>query len=161
MTTPKFMPRAIRLDGSDTETFPLAAAEDEWAVSGAFIFADAPRDQIVGKWCQAFKNGFLCTDSFGWSTFVVVASIDAVEFEQTVSRLAHYLVEQFGAPDLGAALPVAREEAMFAASICDQPPGTLISVERELGEDGVREKFRTIHDSRGDMHAHVWAVEED
>ena len=161
-TTPRYLPRTIRLDTSDLHAFPAAAEEGEWAVSGAFAFADADPEEIVGAWAQAFRNGLLGTESFGWSTFVAVAPIDALEAEQVVTRLARHFVEVYGAPSLAQALPVAREEVAFAASLCDgHPAGTLITVERSMDDSGVREHFRTVKDSRGEMHAAIWEIAPD
>ena len=41
--------RTIRLDPSDTFVFDRAADPGEWAVSGAFMFADANPDTLDGK----------------------------------------------------------------------------------------------------------------
>ena len=40
--------RTIRLDPSDTFIFPNAAEPGEWAVSGAFVFADTDLDALQG-----------------------------------------------------------------------------------------------------------------
>ncbi|MGD9830923.1 MAG: DUF6505 family protein, partial [Hyphomicrobiaceae bacterium] len=65
--------RTIRFDRSDERVYEVAAAESEWAVSGAFAFAGVEREALVGKVRQAFANGFLGLPSFGRSTFAVVA----------------------------------------------------------------------------------------
>ena len=51
--------RTIRLDPSDTFVFERAAEPGEWAVSGAFMFADADPDALEGKARAAFRSGFL------------------------------------------------------------------------------------------------------
>ena len=159
---PTHMPRTIRLDGSDDATFPKAAGDGEWAVSGAFTFADAPEDELIGKWLQAFRNGFLSTESFGWSSFVTVAPVSDLEYEQIVTRLSHHFVEHYGAPDLAHALPVARKEAEFAGSLCvDFPANTLITVERAMTTEGLKESFRRVKDGRENMHAHIWTLEAE
>jgi len=159
---PSHMPRTIRLDASDDATFPKAASQGEWAVSGAFTFSDAPEEEITGKWLQAFRNGFLGTTSFGWSSFVSVAPVSGLQYEQIVSRLSHHFVEHYGAPDLAHALPVARKEAEFAASLCAGfAMNTLITVERTMTPEGVKESFRRVKDGRENMHAHIWTLEAE
>ena len=64
--------RTIRLDPSDTFVFERAADPGEWAVSGAFMFADADPETLDGKPRAAFRSGFLGVPSFGWSTLVQI-----------------------------------------------------------------------------------------
>jgi hypothetical protein len=155
-------PRTIRFDASDERVFERAAGPDEWAVSGAFAFADADPAAITGKARQAFANGFLGTASFGWSTFVAVAEIAPDEFERVVGTLAAHFVERYGAPSLAAALPVARAEAEFAASLCEgHKVNTLLAVERAFGPDGIRERFRVIEPRGEPQHARIWELADD
>ncbi len=155
------LPRVIRLDQSDTRIFERAAEPGEWAVPGAFAFADADPATLTGKRRQAFANGFLGTTSFGRATLVEVAEIDEAGHADVVQRLALHFITDFGAPDLEAALPAAREEVAFAVSICEHKLHTLLAVERELGDDGVVERFRVITPSRATQHAKIWDVVED
>jgi hypothetical protein len=145
------LPRTIRLDASDTVVFERAAEPGEWAVAGGFAFIDAAPEQLSGKRRQAFANGFLGTDSFGWSTFVVVATADAAAIEAVVERLAKLFVEAHGAPSLEAALPVARQEVDFMADLCRaHPVNTLLAIERVSDADGgIRERFRVIDRGNG------------
>lgn len=147
------LPRTIRLDASDTAVFERAAEPGEWAVAGGFAFIDASAEQLSGKRRQAFANGFLGTESFGWSTFVVVASADDAAVEAVVGRLATLFVEAHGAPSLEAALPVARQEVDFMVDLCrDHPVNTLLAIERVSDADGgIRERFRVIDRRNGDL----------
>lgn len=154
-------PKTIRMDGSDMKVYDRAAAPGEWAVSGAFAFADVPADALTGKTRQAFANGFLGTGSFGRSTFVCVAEIGAAEFDAVVAAIADHFVERYGAPTLAAAVPRAREEADFAAGLCDHPVNTLLSVERDLSDDGIVERFRTVRPPADARHAPIWRIVED
>ena len=154
-------PRTIRLDASDQHVFEPAAEPGEWAVSGAFAFADADPAGLPAKARQAFRNGFLGTSSFGWSTLVTVADIDEAAYEAVVAALAGHFVERYGAPSLAAALPVARDEAAFAAGLCEHPVNTLIAVEREVGETGIVERFHTIKQQGEPQHARIWTIVED
>lgn len=152
-------PRTIRLDASDAHVFERAAEPGEWAVTGTFVFAGDTPDQLSGKRRQAFRNGFLGTSSFGWSTLATVAPIGDDDYTATIARLANHLLENYGAPDRDAALAAAREEAGFAASLCDHPVNTVITIERDFTEEGIVENFRTI-ETGGDAPAQAWAVKD-
>jgi hypothetical protein len=154
-------PRTIRLDASDEQVFEHAAAPEEWAVSGAFAFADLPPEALCGKAAQAFASGFLGTRSFGWSTLVVVAEIGPDEFAGVVEALARHFVECYGAPSLEAARPAARAEAEFASGLCEHRVNTLLAVEREQSPDGIVERFRAIEPGRGRAHAKIWELIPD
>lgn len=154
-------PRTIRFDASDEHTFERAAADGEWAVSGAFAFADADPETLTGKTRQAFANGFLGTASFGWLTFVAVAEITGDELDQVTERLARHFLEHYGAPSIAAARPAARAEIEFAASLCEHKINTLLTVERSLGPDGVVERFRTVTPRERAAHARIWTLVDD
>ena len=131
-------PRAIRLDTSDPHVYEVAAEPGEWAVPAAFAFANTDQETLTGKARQAFSHGFLGTTGFGWTTLVEVAEIDRE-----------------------AALPAAREEAAFAAGLCDQKVHALLAVEREFGENGVVERFKVIRPPKDGRLARSWTVVED
>ncbi len=154
-------PKTIRFDASDAKVFDHAAAPDEWAVSGAFAFSNADPETLSGKARQAFANGFLGTGSFGRSTFVSVAEIDETEYQAVIDALADHFVAQYGAPDRAAARPAAEAEAAFAASLCDKPANTLLSVSREFGEDGIVERFHAIERRPEPVHTKIWEIVED
>jgi hypothetical protein len=158
---PLRFPRTIRLDGTDTRIFERAAEPGEWAVTGAFAFADKDPSDITGKQRQAFRNGFLGLDSFGWSTLVTIASIDDAQYEDVINRLAGHFVSHFGAPDVATALPVAREEAAFAASLCDHPVNTVLAVDRDHGDDGIIERFRVVEQNMKLEDIRIWEIVED
>jgi hypothetical protein len=153
--------RTIRLDASDEQVFERAAADGEWAVPGAFAFAHTPPEELRGKTGQAFAHGFLGTATFGWSTLVAVATITRPEVEVVVEALARHFVECYGAPSLEAAREAARGEAEFASSLCEHPINTLITVERDLGTEGIVERFRTIEPITRDQHARIWTIVPD
>ena len=140
--------RTIRLDPSDTFVFERAAEPGEWAVSGAFMFADADPEALEGKFRAAFRGGFLGVASLGWSTLVQIVEASETDRDALVQTLATQLQERLGAPDLATARAAAEEEVAFAASLCDHPRDTLIAVRRTFEDGGIREAFRTLH-SRG------------
>lgn len=153
-------PKTIQFDASDGNVFERAAAVEECAVTGTFMFANAPLEELSRKERLAFASGFLGTASFGWSTFVIVSEIDESAYERVVDSLAGYLVLQFGAPDHDAAEAVAREEASYAAGLCEHPLHTILSLNREIGEDGIIERFSVIERPREPQGAALWKVDD-
>ncbi|MBO6602106.1 MAG: hypothetical protein JJ938_07580 [Roseicyclus sp.] len=138
--------RTIQLDQSDKVVFAQAAEPGEWAVPGTFVFAGRPPESLGRKEQIAFRSGFLGVTSFGWSTLAVVTETRGDDHDQAVTALAHQLVQQLGAPDLGAALPAAQEEIALAADLCrGHDEGTLIALHRRIDETGaLREQFRSL-----------------
>src|ERR1700687_3181521 len=155
-------PRTIRLDPSDTLVFERAAEPGEWAVSGAFVFWNQDPTNLGQKQRVALRSGFLGIDSLGWSTLAIVTEATEADRHAMVERLARQLLEKFGAPDLEAARLVADEEVVFAASLCNHPPQTLLAVQRSVEDGEIRERFRTLkpRESGADadrLHAHARA----
>jgi len=137
--------RTLRFDDTDAQVFERPAEPDEWAISGAFEFSDWSADRLAGKPRQAFANGWLGLETFGRATFVATAQIEQTECDALIERLARHFVENFGAPDLDAARPVAEDELRFMCEMCeDHDPNTLLVVTRELVEAGISESFRAI-----------------
>ena len=58
--------RTIRFDPSDLNVFPRAADEGEWALVGTFCFASLNEVDLTGKVKQAFSNGFLGFNRWGF-----------------------------------------------------------------------------------------------
>ena len=159
----KKLPRAIRLDPSDTFVFERAAEPGEWVVSGSFAFLDREPSMLSRKERTALRSGFLGLSSFGWSTLCVVVEASAEERASAVEQLATYLVEAQGAPSRELALMAAEEEIQFAESLCNHPVQTILAVQRDVEDTGeIRERFRTLHarDRSGDpdpLHANLRA----
>ena len=124
---------------------PSPARTGEWCVTGGFEFSNWTEADLTGKARQAFANGWLGVETFGRVTFVAVTNIEPGEYEVLADRLARHFVDIYGAPSVEAARAVALEELAHMAELCeDQDPNTLLTVQRELTEAGVREQFRTI-----------------
>jgi hypothetical protein len=136
--------RTIRLDPSDTFVFDRVAEPGEWAVSGAFMFADADPATLDGKARAAFRGGLLGVTSLGWSTLAQIVEVSERDRGALIDLLARQLQERLGAPDLPAARSAAEEEVTFAASLCDHPQDTLIAVRRTFEDGAIREAFRTL-----------------
>lgn len=146
--------RVIRLDDSDLNVFPAVADIGEWAISGAFAFSNWSEHDLTGKHRQAFANGWLGLETFGFSTFVAVSPITESETAALTQALALHFVENFGAPDVVTALPVAAAEIQAMQDMCeDHATNTLMVVERSLEDVGIREKFRVIKPRDADLNA--------
>lgn len=155
------LPRAIRLDQSDTHVFERACAPGEWAIPGGFVFAECDIPRLEGKAQLAFKSGWLGLTSFGHTTFVEVAEIEEAEFYAQVEGLARHIEENYGAPSFGLALAAARHELDDAAGLCEHKLGTLLALQRQPSEDGFVERFRVIEPARAGDHAKIWEIVED
>lgn len=158
----KFL-RTIRFDTSDEYAFVEAAPPDEWAVSGAFAFAELEDEDLTGKTKQEFSNGFLGLGSFGRSTFVTIAEISDAEVGELEDVLANHFVEIYGAPSHELAREAAKEEVRFVVDLCsDAPINTVLAIKRTLNDSGeIAEEFRTIKPPSGDRpHTRIWDVEE-
>lgn len=153
--------RTIRFDESDTRVFPEAADPGEWAVPGTFAFADADPDTLSRQQRQAFANGFLGLDSFGWSTLVTIATIERDEYDAVVDELARHLQQDYGAPDFATARAAAKEEIDYAASLCEHPINTLLSLSRFIEGDAIREQFRVVQPPGEKLHTKIWEIEPD
>ena len=154
--------RTIRFDASDLNVFPVAAEEGEWALSGSFLFAAMPSEQITGKWRQAFANGFLGCASHGFSTLVSVANIKPEQTDDLEQELTDWLMEAFGAPTRDAAHAAAIQEIKFMADLCaSHDAGTLLCIQREMTEDGIREQFRSLPKADSCAEQKIWTMVED
>ena len=138
------LPRAIRLDPSDTFVFDRAAEAGEWVVSGAFMFGGHDVSALPVKEKVAFRSGWLGVQSFGWSTLAIVTEMTPAERATALEALASRIHEVFNAPSMNAARGAAEEELAFAASLCDHPINTLLAVQRTFEDGEIREQFRTI-----------------
>jgi len=154
------LPKTIRLDVSDQNTFPLAAEAGEWAVTGTFSFSGMDAEGMSNKEQLAFRNGWLGLGSFGRASLVQVSSVTDEEYEEIVRALAAHLHRDYNAPDMMAAVDAARMEASDAEAICNHPPGTLLSMERELTDEGIVERIHVISPGHDD-HARIWTIEAD
>jgi len=158
----KFL-KTIQIDPSDVRVFEHAASSGEWAIAGGFSFAGITENDLTGKVRQAFSNGFLSLESFGHSTFTVVANIDETDVENLVMELAQHLVDQYGAPTPQDARNAAQGEVSFIVDMCKEIPiNSVFTLLRTLDDDGeIKEEFRIV-DAPGDaLHARVWDVEKD
>src|SRR5258708_12448592 len=92
--------KTVRADPSDTFVFDPAAEPGEWAVSGAFMFANLDPPTLTGKTRAAFRGGFLGVGPFGLSTLAQIFEASAEQRAPAVEQLAPQLLEPGAAPDL-------------------------------------------------------------
>lgn len=137
--------RVIRLDESDLNVFTNAAEPGEWAIPGTFAYSKWTEDDLTGKARQEFAHGWLGLTSFGRASVVAVTSITETERSGLIDLLAFHFTEAWGAPNVDTARPVAEEEIAHMVQMCsDQDENTLMVIERELTEAGVKDRFRLI-----------------
>jgi len=155
----KFL-KTIRFDPSDLQVFEIAAAQDEWAIPGGFLFADFKDGDFKGKQKQAFSNGFLSVESFGFSTFASVWQASDEELQNVNGMLAQYFVDNLGAPSLDEALLVAGDEVQFVCDMCSEiQVNSIVALSRYFDDDGeLREEFRIVKAPQEAQHARVWEV---
>ena len=85
---------------------------------------------------------------------MAITSITKSEYERLIQQLAAHFVEHYGAPDMDAALPVAKEELDHMQSMCeDQDDNTLLMVSRTINDTGVHESFRFNHPQSASLDA--------
>lgn len=142
--TPLKLPRTIRLDASDTFVFERAAEPGEWAVAGSFLFFDLDPGGLEGKARAAFRSGFVGTASLGFSTLVTVSEASEAEVDEATRLLAGHILRDFGAPDEDAARAAAREEILFAASLCGPEVNSVLAMHRTWEGGEIKEQFRTL-----------------
>ena len=156
------LPKTIQLDVSDTQVFENAAAPGEWAVTGSFCFSDTNPEKLTRKQRFAFQSGWLGLESAGYSTFVQVTTATSVEFDEVVTKLADLFVRDHGAPDRASALPIAHDEVSYVAELCEFDDGTLLSLAREPGPEGIRETVRSVPKNTGsDQPFKIWELVDE
>lgn len=155
-------PRAVQLDGSDTQIYGHTATPGEWVVAGGFAFWDLEPQRAEDANKAAFRHGFLGARSFGWTTLARIDDIDETELQAVIESIAEHLLVHYGAPDIWAARAAAHEEADFAISLAEHPNDTLIAVQRSFEQDGIVEEFKVVQTPSGadHMRLRLWAGSE-
>jgi len=149
----------IRFDSSDLKVFPRAAEEGELAIVGTCCFSGFQEDELTGKIRQAFRNGFLGINSFGFSTFVCVSALKANDLPLIQKTLAKEFIREFNPEYKEEAIIVANQEIEFMASLCaDHEVGTVIAIQREWTENGIAEAFRSISKADSCAEQKIWTI---
>ncbi len=154
--------KTIRFDKSDLNIFPLASEEGELAVVGTFNFYNLKQQDLNGKIKQAFSNGFMGCNTFGYSTFVSLVNISKEELQQLKTNLGKFLIDNFGAPSQEMAEEAANEEINFMLDLCkNHETGSLLSLSRTWEIDGIKEKFRNLPKADSCAEQKLWTFVDE
>ena len=154
--------KTIRFDKSDLNIFPLASEEGELAVVGTFNFYNLKQQDLNGKIKQAFSNGFIGCNTFGYSTFVSLVNISKEELQQLKTNLGKFLIDNFGAPSQEMAEEAANEEINFMLDLCkNHEIGSLLSLSRTWEIDGIKEKFRNLPKADSCAEQKIWTFVDE
>ena len=154
--------KTIRFDKSDLNIFPLASEEGELAVVGTFNFYNLKQQDFNGKIKQAFSNGFMGCNTFGYSTFVSLVNISKEELQQLKTNLGKFLIDNFGAPSQEMAEEAANEEINFMLDLCkNHEIGSLLSLSRTWEIDGIKEKFRNLPKADSCAEQKIWTFVDE
>ncbi|MEK9971115.1 MAG: DUF6505 family protein, partial [Ferrovibrio sp.] len=69
--------------------------------------------------------------------------------------------QDYGAPDFATARAAAKEEIDYAASLCEHPINTLLSLSRFIEGDAIREQFRIVPPPGDKPHTKIWEIVPD
>ena len=154
--------KTIRFDKSDLNIFPLASEEGELAVVGTFNFYNLKQQDLNGKIKQAFSNGFMGCNTFGYSTFVSLVNISKEELQQLKTNLGKFLIDNFGAPSQEMSEEAANEEINFMLDLCkNHEIGSLLSLSRTWEIDGIKEKFRNLPKADSCAEQKLWTFVDE
>jgi hypothetical protein len=92
----------------------------------------------------AYKSGWLCLGRFGWSTLVCVKIINEFGIQKIIHKLAEYIFRKFKAPNMLDELDAARHEVNNMSVLCAHPTRTLLAIDRECGNIGIKEQVGKI-----------------
>ena len=100
--------------------------------------------------------------SFGYSTLVSVATASDSDIALLRSELVDHFISVYGAPDAQAAGTAADEEISFMAEIChEHKTGTLLSLQRSLTDEGIKEQFRALAKAESCAEQKIWQIVEE
>lgn len=137
----KFL-RVIFTRDEQPEKYTPAATAREWAVPASFRQGQIdPSDPDAAK---DVHNLWLGVESFGHARLVEVAMISENEYQRTMNRIAHFILEQKITADLSAAFDRAQDEMEHTAKLADRELGTVLAIERVLTKHGVSETFQVV-----------------
>ena len=153
--------KTIQLDVSDKHIYEHRANPQEWAIVGTFYYMNSDPNNWSKKNKFAFQSAWLGLTSYGNSTFVQVTEIIEYEYHLIIESLAKYLVERYNAPSIEDAKYASKKEIDDMTALCDHPPGTLLSVERSLVENGIKEKIRVIKPIKKQRGGKAWSTSQD
>ena len=148
--------KTIQLDVSDNHIYDHPANPEEWAIAGTFTFLDGGADHWSRKYRFAFQSSWLGLKSYGNSTFVQITKIPKHEYEFIIGSLAKHLIDKYNAPNVVEAKHASKKEIDDMALLCNHPSGTLLTIERSLVENGIKERTRVIKPTKERRSAKAW-----
>ncbi|MFO0292647.1 MAG: DUF6505 family protein [Rhodospirillales bacterium] len=125
------------------------AQPGEWAVTGAFRYHHRDPASLLGREATAFRASWLGVESFAPAIHVEVADIGPDLLEAVARRLAAHLLDSWPDATPGLAAEMAGEEIGFALALAEHPPGTILELRREFGEQGLMERSGIVSRPRG------------
>tara|TARA_B100001142_G_scaffold148358_1_gene149280 strand:+ start:706 stop:1185 length:480 start_codon:yes stop_codon:yes gene_type:complete len=152
--------KTIQLDVSDNHIYDHPANPEEWAIAGTFTFLDGEPDHWSRKYRFAFQSSWLGLKSYGNSTFVQITKIPKHEYEFIIGSLAKHLIDKYNAPNIVEAKNASKKEIDDMALLCNHPSGTLLTIERSLVENGIKERTRVIKPTKERRSAKAWDIGE-
>ncbi len=154
--------KTIRFDKSDLNIFPVIAEEGELAVVGTFSFFNLDEENLKGKMKQAFSNGFLGIPSFGYSTFVSLTQVDEEDLRNLKNSLSNCFLKKYNAPSFEHANKAADDEVNLMLDLCSSyDKGSLISISREITNEGIKENFRHLPKAESCAEQNIWTFEDE
>ena len=152
--------KTIQLDDSDKKVYLTSAEQGEWAVTGTFLFTDIDPTSWNKKQQISFRDGWLGTDTFGFSTFVQVSDFSEKQKDEVTHKLSAFIYETFNPPGMLSAFNAAEKEIHDMSSLCDHPIGTILSIKRELNDEEINEKIRIVNQKVEDIPVPIWTVDD-
>ena len=157
--------KTIRFDASDERVFELAAAPEEWAVSGAFAFADLAPEAVAGKSQAGLRQRL--------SRPCQLRPVDLCHRRRGDARRpargSSARWPRISSPSME--LPGSRRRCRrprrrpASCSTCAATRRSTRSspcVARGTRKAGIKEEFRTIRPPTGEpLHAKIWTVVDD
>ena len=98
----------------------------------------------------------------GFSTLVSIVTVKPDDLGKIENRLCSIFMNEFGAPDEATAMTAVTEEIKFMADLCaEHKTGTLLAIERSLGDEGIRESFRSLAKPESCAEQKIWTMVDD
>jgi hypothetical protein len=98
----------------------------------------------------------------GFSTLVSIVTVKPDDLGKIENRLCSIFMNEFGAPDEATAMAAVTEEIKFMADLCaEHKTGTLLAIERSLGDEGIRESFRSLAKPESCAEQKIWTMVDD
>ena len=136
--------RVVSAHGKLARITGPVAQPGEWAVTGAFRYRHRDPASLLGREAAVFRAGWLGLESFAPALHVEVAVIPPDTLETLARRLAAHLLGSWPDATPALAAEMAAEEIGFALALAEHPPGTVLALQREFGEQGLMERAAVV-----------------